>query len=145
MDSKSPSLELHSQNNTVISKRLDIQVSVSDENLPKSNYLSFLLPTGERIVDQKSYSFDVSDLDEGEYFIEISAQDMAKNSVLSKIIFEIDHSVVDPPKTSISTISPEIVESDQNYLLVISIAIIVIAIVSVLVVLKQKSKVPQKN
>ena len=70
---------------------------------------------------------------------------MAKNNVLSKIIFEIDHSVVDSPKASISTISPEMVGSDQNYLLVIIIAAIAIAIVSVLVVLKQKSKVPQKN
>ena len=93
MDSELPILELQSKNNTVVSKRLAIEVSISDQNLPKSNYLSFLLPTGERIVDQKSYSFDVSDLDEGEYFIEVSAQDMAKNSVLSKIIFEVDHSV----------------------------------------------------
>ena len=70
---------------------------------------------------------------------------MAKNSVLSKIIFEIDHSVVDPPKTSISTISPAMVGSDQNYLLAIIIAVIAIAIVSVLVILKQKSKVTPKN
>ena len=70
---------------------------------------------------------------------------MAKNSVLSKLIFEIDHSVVDSPKTSISTISPEMEGSDQNYLLAIIIAVIAIVIVSVLVVLKQKSKIPQKN
>ena len=37
------------------------------------------------------------------------------------------------------------VASDQNYLLAIIIAVIATAIVSVLVVLKQKSKVPQKN
>ena len=145
LDSESPLLELQSQNNTVVSKRLDIQVSVSDQNLPKSNYLSFLLPTGERVVDQKSYSFDVSDLNEGEYLIEVSVHDMAKNNVLSKIIFEIDHSVVDPPKTSFSTTSSEMSESDENYLLVIIIGVIAIAIVSVLVVLKQKSKIPQKN
>ena len=136
---------IRDRNNTVVSKRLDIQVSISDQHLSKSNYLSFLLPTGERIIDQKSYSFDVSDLDEGEYFIEVSAQDMAKNSVLSKIIFEIDHSVVDPPKTSISTISPELVESDQNYLLAIIITAIAISIVSVFVIIKQKSKVTPKN
>ena len=98
LDSKSPTLELQSKNNTIVSKRLDIQVSISDQNLPQSNYLSFLLPDGERIVDEKSYSFDVSDLEEGEYSIEIFIQDMAKNSVLSKIMFEIDHSVIDPPK-----------------------------------------------
>ena len=70
---------------------------------------------------------------------------MAKNDVLSKIIFEIDHSVVDPPKTSFSTTSSEISENDENYLLIIIIGVIAIAIVSVLVVLKQKSKIPQKN
>ena len=145
VDSQSPTLELQSKNNTIVSKRLDIQVSISDQNIPESNYLSFLLPNGERIVDQKSYSFDVSDLDEGEYLIEISTQDMAKNNVLSKLIFEVDHSVVDPPKTSFSTISPEMTESDENYLLIIIVALIAIVIVSVLVILKQKSKVPQKN
>ena len=145
LDSKYPTLELQSKNNTIVSKRLDIQVSVSDQNLPQSNYLSFLLPNGERIVDEKSYSFDVSDLDEGKYSIEISIQDMAKNNVLSKIMFEIDHSVVDPPKSSISIISSQTTESDGNYLLIIIISIIVIAIVSVLVILKQKSKTPQKN
>tara|TARA_B100000686_G_scaffold105938_1_gene113039 strand:- start:20 stop:397 length:378 start_codon:yes stop_codon:yes gene_type:complete len=125
---------------------LDIQVSVSDQNLPTSHYLSFLLPTGERVVDQKSYSFDVSDLNEGKYSIEVSVQDMAKNNALSRIIFEIDHSVIDPPKTSsISTSSPEITESDENYLLIIIIGIIAIAIVSVLVILNQKSKIIQKN
>ncbi len=145
VDSQSPTLELQSKNNTVVSKRLDIQVSISDQNIPESNYLSFLLPNGERIVDQKSYSFNVSDFDEGEYLIEISTQDMAKNNVLSKLIFEVDHSVVDPPKTSFSTISPEIIESDENYLLIIIVALIAIVIVSVLVILKQKSKTPQIN
>ncbi|MDC0203667.1 S8 family serine peptidase [Candidatus Nitrosopelagicus sp.] len=145
LDSKSPTLELESKNNTIVSKRLDIQVSVSDQNLPTSDYLSFLLPNGERIVDQKSYSFDVSDLEEGEYSIELSIQDMAKNNALSKIMFEIDHSVIDPPKSSISAVSPKIIENDQNYLLIIIISIISIAIVSVLVILKQKSKTPQKN
>ncbi|MDC0211101.1 S8 family serine peptidase [Candidatus Nitrosopelagicus sp.] len=145
LDSKSPTLELESKNNTIVSKRLDIQVSVSDQNLPTSDYLSFLLPNGDRIVDQKSYSFDVSDFEQGEYSIEISAQDMAKNNALSKIMFEIDHSVIDPPQSSISTISPQITESDGNYLLIIIISIIAVAIVSVMVILKQKSKTPQKN
>ena len=45
LDSKYPTLELQSKNNTIVSKRLDIQVSVSDQNLPTSDYLSFLLPT----------------------------------------------------------------------------------------------------
>ena len=145
VDKRLPSLELLSQNNSKISKRLDIQVSVSDQNLPNSDYLSFLLPNGERILDKKSYSFDTSNLDEGKYSVQVYTQDKAKNILSSKIIFEIDHSVIDPPKTSFSAISPEITESDENYLLIIIITVIAIAIVSVLIILKQKSKIPQKN
>jgi hypothetical protein len=145
VDTKSPIIELLSQNNTAVSNRLDIQLSVDDQNLPKSDYLSLLLPNGKRIVDQKSYSFDTSDLEEGEFSIGIFAQDEAKNSISSKIMFEIDHSIIDSTKPLISTTSSQIAESSANYLLIIVIGIIVIAIVSVLVVLKQKSKIPQKN
>jgi subtilisin family serine protease len=145
VDNQSPTLELISQNNTIVSKRLDIQVSVSDQNLPESNYLSLLLPTGERIVDQESYSFETDDLKEGEYSIEIITQDKAKNSLSSNLMFEINHSIIDPPKSEIINSSSQVTESDTNYLLIIIIGIIAIAIVSVLVVLKQKSKIPQKN
>ena len=145
VDTKLPTLELISLNNTKVSKYLDIQVSVTDQNLPKSDYLSLLLPTGDRIVDQKSYSFDTGNLEEGEYFIKIFTQDEAKNNVSSKIMFEIDHSIIDPQKPSISSTSSQIKESDMNSFLIIIIAIIAIAIVSVLVILKQKSKIPQKN
>ena len=145
VDTKSPIIELLSQNNTAVSNRLDIQLSVDDQNLPKSDYLSLLLPNGERIVDQKSYSFDTSDLEEGEFSIGIFAQDEAKNSISSKIMFEIDHSIIDSTKPLISTTSSQIIESDTDYLLIIVIGIIAIVIVSVLVILKQKSKIPQKN
>ena len=144
VDKRLPSLELLSQNNSKISKRLDIQVSVSDQNLPNSDYLSFLLPNGERILDKKSYSFDTSNLDEGKYSVQVYTQDKAKNILSSKIIFEIDHSVIDPPKTSFSAISPEITESDENYLLIIIITVIAIAIVSVLIILKQNQKFLKK-
>ena len=145
VDTKFPIIELLSQNNTAVSNRLDIQLSVNDQNLPKSDYLSLLLPNGERIVDQKSYSFDTSDLEEGEFSIGIFAQDEAKNSISSKIMFEIDHSIIDSTKPLISTTSSQIIESDTDYLLIIVIGIIAIVIVSVLVILKQKSKITQKN
>jgi len=142
LDNEYPNLELISQNNTAVSKRLDIQVSVSDQNLSDSDYLSFLLPTGERIVDQKSYSFDTSQLEEGEYVIGVFVEDQAKNTISSKIMFEIDHSIIDSPKPSIPL---QDTSNNTNYLLIIIFGIIVIAIVSVLVILKQKSKIPQKN
>ena len=145
IDKTLPTIELLSSNNTAVSKRLDIQVSVSDQNLPESDYLSYLLPNGERIIDKKSHSFDTADLEEGKYFIDIFAKDEAENAISSRIMFEIDHSIIDPPKSLITKTSSQITESSIDYLLIIIVGIIVVAIVSVLVILKQKSKIPQKN
>jgi hypothetical protein len=146
VDTELPNLELLSQNNTKVSKRLDIQVSISDQNLPQTDYLSFLLPTGERVIDTKSYSFNTTDLEEGQYLIEIFAHDEAKNAISSKIMFEINHSIIDPPKSQTLNDTSQILENDTiDYLLLIIIGIICVAIVSVLVVLKQKSIIPQKN
>jgi hypothetical protein len=145
VDKTLPAVELLSNNNTVVSKRLDIQISVSDQNLPESNYLSYLLPNGERIVDKKSHSFDTSDLEEGKYLIDIFAKDMAENIISSKIIFEVDHTIIDSQTSQSVNLSSKIVEHYTDYLLIIIIGIIAIAIVSVLVILKRKSKIPQKN
>ena len=144
VDKTLPNVELLSNNNTAVSKRLDIQVSISDQNMPESDYLSYLLPNGDRIVDTKSYSFDTRDLEEGKYLIDIFVKDEAENSISSKIMFEIDHSIIDQPKSNI-IISSQNAESSTDYLLIIVIGIIAIVIVSVLVILKQKSKIPQKN
>ena len=146
VDTELPTLELLSQNNTKVSNRLDIQVSVSDQNLPQSDYLSFLLPNGERVTDTKLYSFNTTDLEEGKYLIEIFAHDEAKNGISSKIMFEINHSIIDPPKSQTLNDTSQILDNgDTDYLLLLVIGIIAVAIVSVLVVLKQKSKIPQKN
>jgi len=146
VDTESPTIELLSQNNTLVSKQLDIQIDISDPNLPNSNYLTFLLPNGERILDKKSYLFDTSKLDAGKYSIEIIAHDEAQNNISSKLMFEVDHSIVDPPITKNPLTTSQPVENViPDNLLIIIIGIIIIAIVSVLVVLKQKSKIPQKN
>ena len=145
VDKTFPTIELISQNNTTVSKQFDIQVSVSDQNLPKSGYLSYLLPNGERIVDKKSHSFDTSDLEEGKYLIDIFAKDKAENTISSKIFFEVDHSITDPSKPQIMNSQSQFIESNTNYFLIIIIGIIATVIVSVLVILKQKSKIPQKN
>ena len=144
LDKTIPTLELISKNNTTVSNRLDIQVSVTDENLPKSDYLSFLLPNGKRIVDEKTYYFDTSNLEDGEYYIEITTTDLAQNNISSKIHFIIDHSIIDPPKTPVQT-APVLNESDIDYVPIILGIIIVIAIVSGIVIFKQKSKITQKN
>ena len=145
VDKTSPTVELLTQNNTSVSKRFDIQISISDKNLPESDYLSYLLPNGERIIDKKSYSFDTSDLEEGTYLIDVFVKDMVENTTHSKIMFKIDHTITDSQKSQIINPSSQTTENDTDYLLIIIIGIIAIVIVSVLVILKQKSKVPQKN
>ena len=143
VDKTLPTLELISKNNTAVSNRLDIQVSLTDENLPKSDYLSFLLPNGERIVDETTYYFDTSNLEDGEYYVEISAKDLAQNNLYTKLYFQIDHSIIDPPKTHVKTTIDT--ESDIDYVPIILGIVAIIAIVSGIVIFKQKSKIPQKN
>ncbi|MEC9087243.1 MAG: hypothetical protein VYC45_01290, partial [Thermoproteota archaeon] len=144
VDKTLPILELISKNNTKVSNRLDIQVSVTDQNLPKSDYLSFLLPSGKRIVDETIYYFDTSKLEDGDYHIEIVTKDLAQNYLSSKIHFTIDHSIIDPPKTPIRS-TPILNESDVDFVPILLVIIAVIAIVSGIVIFKQKSKIPQKN
>ena len=143
VDKTLPTLELISKNNTAVSNRLDIQVSLTDENLPKSDYLSFLLPNGERIVDETTYYFDTSNLEDGEYYIEINTKDLAQNNLYTKLYFQIDHSIIDPPKTHVKTTIHT--ESDIDYVPIILGIVAIIAIVSGIVIFKQKSKIPQKN
>ena len=145
VDKTSPTLELITQNNTAVSNRLDIQVNISDNNLPRSDYLSYLLPNGERIIDKESYSFDTSELDEGKYSIDIMLKDEAENTVNSKLFFEIDNTIIDPEKSPITVSSSQASDDYLNYLLIIILGIAAIAIVSVFVIFKQKSKIPQKN
>ena len=145
VDKTSPTLELITQNNTAVSNRLDIQVNISDNNLPRSDYLSYLLPNGERIIDKESYSFDTTGLDAGKYSIDIVLKDEAENSVLSKLFFEIDKTIIDQQKPPIIVSPSENSDGDLNYLLIIILGISAIAIVSVFVIFKQKSKIPQKN
>ena len=145
VDKTPPTLELITQNNTAVSNRLDIQLKISEKNLPLSDYLSYLLPNGERIIDKESYSFDTSELDEGKYSIDIMLKDEAENTVNSKLFFEIDNTIIDPEKSPITVSSSQASDDYLNYLLIIILGIAAIAIVSVFVIFKQKSKIPQKN
>ena len=72
-------------------------------------------------------------------------KDEAENSVLSKLFFEIDKTIIDPQKPPIIVSPSENSDGDLNYLLIIILGKSAIAIVSVFVIFKQKSKIPQKN
>ena len=99
-----------------------------------------MLPNGERITDKESYSFDTSDLDEGKYSIDIMLKDEAENNLNSILFFEIDKTIIDQEKSPIPASSSQTLDDDLSYPLIIIFGIAAIAIVSVFVIFKQKSK-----
>ena len=94
---------------------------MSDDNLPQKDKISLLLPTGERIIDKTTYSFDTTDMEDGEYKITIFGIDKAGNSVINDIMFTVDHTIVDKPK-----ITEQI---EFNPVLMLAIVGIIIAII----------------
>ena len=104
-----------------------------DDNLPDKEKISFLLPTGERIVDKTTYSFDTTDVEDGEYKITIFGMDKAKNSISHDIMFIVDHSIVDKPKQS--------QEMEFDPILILIISGISIAIIVAIVFSQKKRKI----
>ena len=131
VDTEPPILEINSpKNNTSISNRLFIDLSISDKNLPETDKISFLLPTGERITDETVYLFNTTLVDDGEYEITVFGIDKAGNSVTNDIMFTVDHTIVDKPKM------PEPVEFSPILMLVI--AGIIVAIITGIIFAKRK-------
>ena len=143
VDKTIPVLELLSKNNTSVSKRFDLEINIEEKNLGESDFVSIKFPNGKVLVDKKSYSLDTSEMEEGNYKTEILVKDKANNSIITNVFFEVDHSVIDPPKYS--TIQSEVDVIGDNYLILIGIGIAIAAIVSSLTILKQKSKIVPRN
>ena len=134
IDNEPPVLEIKSpKNNTSVSNILFIDLKLSDDNLPDKEKISFLLPTGERIVDKTTYSFDTSDVEDGEYKITIFGIDKAENSISHDIMFIVDHSIVDKPKPS--------QEMEFDPILIIIISGIIIAIIVAIAFSQKKRKI----
>jgi hypothetical protein len=118
---------------------LFIDFEVLDANFPDSGGLTIILPNGE-IRDQTQLKFDTSQLDEGDYKIQILAEDKAGNNAVKKISFNVDHT---------TTIQPILQENNstfnQNYLLILGVLIgLAIGIFSVLIATK-KIKISVSN
>ena len=123
VDTEPPKLEINSpKNNTSISNRLFIDLQITDKNLPETDKISILLPTGERIIDKTVYSFNTTLIDDGEYEINIFGIDKAGNSVVNDIMFTVDHSIMDDPKIT------EQIEFSPIFMLIIVVIIIAIII-----------------
>jgi len=134
IDIEFPVLEIQSpKNNTFVSNSLFIDLKLSDDNLPQKDKISLLLPTGERIVDKTTYSFDTTDMEDGEYKITIFGIDKAGNSVTRDIMFTVDHTIVEKPKI--------LEQSEFDPILILIIVGISIAIIAAIVFSQKKRKI----
>ena len=138
VDKSHPTISIKSpREGTIVSDILPISFEILDTNLQETDGIKIILPDGEILTDITSVQYDTSQLDNGVYEIQILAQDKAGNEDMKTQSFEVDHSV----KSTITTIQED-TPSEENYLLVIGIAIgVVIGIVSVLFATK-KIKIP---
>ena len=133
VDKSAPELEIKSPTeDTKVSKKLSIDFKVNDDNLPENEATTILLPTDEIITDQTFYEFDTSNLDDGEYRIQILAKDKSENIANETISFIVDHSVTEKMPTWITQ------TFDFNYYLLIGIVIVIVASLMALAIRKKK-------
>jgi len=140
VDNTNPTLIVNSPlDGVTVSETLFIDFEAKDANLADSEALTIILPNGE-IRDQTQLKFDTSQLEEGDYKIQILAEDKAGNLAVKKISFNVDHGITIQP-----TIQEDESTFDQNYLLIIGIVIgLAIGILSVLIATK-KIKISVSN
>ena len=111
VDKSAPEIEIKSPAEDIkVSNKLSIDLNVNDANLVENEAVTILLPTDEVIIDQTFYEFDTSNLDDGEYQVQISAKDKANNTASKIINFTVDHSITDKTPT----------ETEQNFVETIS-------------------------
>jgi len=133
IDNTNPTLVIDSPlDDMIVSETLLIDFEVIDDNLLDSGGIKIILPNGE-LRDQTQLKFDTSQFEEGNYKIQIFAEDKAGNIANKKISFNVDHSITSP-----TPILEDKQESDQNYILILGVAIgLAIGVLSVLFATKK--------
>ena len=133
IDNTNPTLVIDSPlDDMTVSETLLIDFEVIDDNLLDSGGIKIILPNGE-LRDQTQLKFDTSQFEEGNYKIQIFAEDKAGNIAQKKISFNVDHSITSP-----TPILEDKQESDQNYILILGVAIgLAIGILTVLFATKK--------
>jgi len=133
IDNTNPTLVIDSPlDDMTVSETLLIDFEVIDDNLLDSGGIKIILPNGE-LRDQTQLKFDTSQFEEGNYKIQIFAEDKAGNIAQKKISFNVDHNITSP-----TPILEDKQESDQNYILILGVAIgLTIGILTVLFATKK--------
>ena len=123
-----------------VADSLEIDFKVEDKNLAEDGAITILLPDGESLEDVTSHSFDVTEMDDGPYYLTITAVDIAENEQNMMIEFNVDHTFV--PELPI--ISKDTEPSSENDVLIVIGAIIVAAIV-IPIIIKRIRKTSTEN
>ena len=98
------------------------------------------MPDGESLEDVTSHSFNVTEIDNGVYDLEIMAVDLAENEQTKMISFNVDHTFVQ----ELPVISKEREQVSENNLLIV-ISIIIAAIIMISVMIKRVRKTSTEN
>ena len=141
VDNTPPEILVKSPKDSItVADSLEIDFKVEDKNLAEDGAITILLPDGESLEDVTSHSFDVSEMDDGPYYLTITAVDIAENEQKMMIEFNVDHTFV----PELPVISKDTDPSSENSVLIMIGAVIVAAIV-IPIIIKRIRKTSTEN
>lgn len=102
-DSKPPHFAIHSpKNGTQVSDRLDVEIDVSDPNLPESRFVAITLPNGTKVWDKNSLRIDMASMPEGQNLIDFMVQDSAGNKDTASVKFVVSKDTLSKTQDAMS-------------------------------------------
>ena len=141
VDNTPPEILVKSPKDSItVADSLEIDFKVEDKNLAEDGAITILLPDGESLEDVTSHSFDVTEMDDGPYYLTITAVDIAENEQNMMIEFNVDHTFV----PELPVISKDTDPSSENDILIVIGAIIIAAIV-IPIIIKRIRKTSTEN
>ena len=127
-------------NGTTAAHSLKIDFKVKDENLAEDGAITILLPNGESLEDITFHSFNVTEIDDGTYDLNIMAVDLAENEQTTMISFNVDHAFIQEPSVIPREQEPV---SENNFLIIISA--IIVAAIMISIIAKRIRKISIEN
>jgi len=125
---------------TIVADSLEIDFKVKDKNLAEDGAITISLPGGESLEDVTSHFFDVTEMNDGPYYLTITAVDIAENEQNMMIEFNVDHTFV----PELPLLSKNTESSSENDALIVIGAIIVTVIV-IPIIIKRIRKTSAEN
>ena len=123
-----------------VANSLEIDFKVEDRNLAEEGAIKILLPDGESLENLTSHSFDVTDMEDGHYYLTIMAVDIVGNEQNMMIAFNVDHTFV----PEIPVVSKETEQSSENSMLIV-VSTIIAAAIMIPIIIKRIRKTSEEN